>query len=242
MATRSTIAVQHTNGAISQIYCHWDGYISNNGVILNDHYTTLEIVEELVSGGSLSSLNERIKPLGDHSFDNPESNTCVYYGRDRGEDELDVAPNVFSGVEHYCVNLKKEGYNYLFTNGEWLVDGVKLVDEIKKINIDNSPITVYNILNINETREQTVPNQPWNNKMNNAVSTEEKAIKISIRHHFCDVQYTELEVYAALADSDAEDDSDFPYVVWMPFADMSNGDLWDSVENLKNDIMLAVTL
>jgi len=133
MATRSTIAVQHVNGSISQIYCHWDGYISNNGRLLNDHYTTLEIVEELVSGGSLSILDERIKPIGDHSFDNQESGTCVYYGRDRGEDELDVSPTVFQSVYRYLSDYREQEFNYLFKNGEWFVDGAKLVDEIKKI-------------------------------------------------------------------------------------------------------------
>jgi hypothetical protein len=133
MATRSTIAVQHTNGSISQIYCHWDGYISNNGKLLNDHYTNLEIIEELVSGGSLSILDERIKPIGDHSFDNQESGTCVYYGRDRGEDELDVSPNVFQSVYRYLSDYQEQEFNYLFKNGEWFVDGAKLVDEIKKI-------------------------------------------------------------------------------------------------------------
>ena len=97
----------------------------------------------------------------------------------------------------------------------------------------------YNIHNINETWEQT--SQPTlEYKMNRQIDmiiTEEKAIKISIRHHFCEVDDNELEIYEALSESDAEDDNDFPYVVWMPFADMSNGDLWDSVENLKNDVV-----
>ena len=63
------------------------------------------------------------------------------------------------------------------------------------------------------------------------------AVNISIRHHFCDVVGNEAEVYEALSEDDSEDDSEFPYVVWMPFADMSTGDLWDSVENLKDDII-----
>ena len=132
MATRSTIAVQHSNGSISQIYCHWDGYISNNGRLLNDHYNNLEIIEELVSGGSLSSLSERIKPIGDHCFDYQEDGTCVYYGRDRGDDELDISPNTFKSVEHYLADSREQDFNYLFKNGEWFVDGEKLVDELKK--------------------------------------------------------------------------------------------------------------
>lgn len=77
------------------------------------------------------------------------------------------------------------------------------------------------------------------NRQIDMIITEEKAIKIAIRHHFCDVDDNELEIYDALSESDAEDDNAFPYVVWMPFADMSNGDLGDSVENLKNDVIIS---
>ena len=64
----------------------------------------------------------------------------------------------------------------------------------------------------------------------------EKAIKVSIRHHFCNVDDDELEIFEVLSESDCEDDSDFPYVVWQPFETMSNGDLWDSVDSLRMDI------
>ncbi len=53
MATRSTIAVQHNDGTISQIYCHWDGYLEYNGKILLTHYSTLESVEDLVKYGDM---------------------------------------------------------------------------------------------------------------------------------------------------------------------------------------------
>jgi hypothetical protein len=125
MATRSTIAVQHEDGKISQIYCHWDGYLSHNGRILQHHYNTLAQAEELVSHGSLSILAERINPIGDHSFDNPESGTCVYYGRDRGE--LHTEPSVFWDLEHYMVSNDGEEYDYLFVNGRWQENSQKHV-------------------------------------------------------------------------------------------------------------------
>lgn len=60
-----------------------------------------------------------------------------------------------------------------------------------------------------------------------------KAIEISINHHFCDM-VDEMEIYDALSDSDNDDQ---PYLIWEPFANMSNSDLRDSVESLKNDII-----
>lgn len=117
MATRSTIAVKDEDGKVSQIYCHWDGYLSHNGEILVNHYDSLELAKQLVSLGSLSVLRKRIEPLGLHSFDNPEENTCVYYGRDRGEDN--TAPDVYWSEELYQVSGQVEEYNYLFKDGEW---------------------------------------------------------------------------------------------------------------------------
>ena len=64
----------------------------------------------------------------------------------------------------------------------------------------------------------------------------EKAIKVSIRHHFCNVDDNEMEIFETLFESDCEDDSDFPYLVWQPFENMSNGDLCDSVDSLRMDI------
>lgn len=133
MATRSTIAVQHADGKISQIYCHWDGYLSHNGYILQHHYNTLAQAEELVSHGSLSKLAERITPIEAHSFDNPESGTCVYYGRDRGE--LHTEPSVFWDLEHYMVSDSREDYDYLFVDGRWQEISQKNVVWLDKLDL-----------------------------------------------------------------------------------------------------------
>lgn len=119
MGTRSTIAVQHADGTISQIYCHWDGYLSYNGKILQEHYNSLERAEALVAIGDLSSLAPSCDCPEGHSFDTPAEGYCVAYGRDRGEDG--TAPNVFETLSDYRSNFQDEEYNYLFRNGEWEV-------------------------------------------------------------------------------------------------------------------------
>ena len=60
MATRSTISIENSDGSINTVYCHFDGYISNNGVILQKYYNDREEVEKLVSGGGISSLGRSI--------------------------------------------------------------------------------------------------------------------------------------------------------------------------------------
>ena len=106
MATRSRIGIENEDGTVSSIYCHWDGYPSNNGRTLIDHYSDREKVKELIALGSISALKENvapIEPMDDiigvrmlkefkvlpksvHSFDTPQEGITIAYHRDRGED------------------------------------------------------------------------------------------------------------------------------------------------------------
>ena len=97
MGTRSDIIVHCADGSWKRIYCHWDGYLSHNGRILFDHYTTQALAEALVAPGDMSSLAPKCdKPAG-HSFDNKIEGYCVYYGRDRGE--TGVEPRVGKSLQ-----------------------------------------------------------------------------------------------------------------------------------------------
>jgi hypothetical protein len=122
MSTNSTIAVQHTDGTIHQIYCHWDGYLEYNGSMLKQFYNTPELAKELVSLGNLSSLNKRIEPNGYlHTFAYPEEGTCVYYGRDRGEANNET--NIYESFDHYRLRYDRQEYNYLYVevDEKWYV-------------------------------------------------------------------------------------------------------------------------
>ena len=119
MATRSTIAVKLADGRVREVYCHWDGYIDHNGKLLYEIYNTQDLAEALTEPGDISSLGERIEPIGAHSFDSPQSGVTVYYGRDRGEEGTN--PKYFPSVEAYKRDLDGEEYDYLFADGEWTV-------------------------------------------------------------------------------------------------------------------------
>ena len=56
MGTRSRIGLRIAPDQIISVYCHYDGYIQNNGRILKEHYKTKEAVQELIDGGGMSSL------------------------------------------------------------------------------------------------------------------------------------------------------------------------------------------
>lgn len=150
MATRSRIGIENEDGTVSSVYCHWDGYPSNNGRILVAHYTDREKVKELISLGAISALKENvvpIEPMDDiigvrmlkdfkvlpksvHSFDTPQEGVTIAYHRDRGED-LDEA-RVDESIEAYAKSDYEE-FGYVFTkDNEWkVVDGtIKSVADI----------------------------------------------------------------------------------------------------------------
>ena len=58
MATRSTIAKLGKDGIIKAVYCHSDGYLEHNGKVLNEYYKDESKVDELLTHGDISSLNE----------------------------------------------------------------------------------------------------------------------------------------------------------------------------------------
>ena len=117
MATRSTIAIQRQDGTVAQIYCHWDGYLSNNGQILLKHYQDPAKIEQLIALGDLSSLGEEIGTK--HDFDNAPRGECNFYGRDRGEKGTEA--RVFRNFEQYQREAQFEEYDYIFRGGVWYV-------------------------------------------------------------------------------------------------------------------------
>lgn len=114
MATRSHIGKQNTDGSITYIYCHWDGYPEHNGAILQEYYKEESKVNELLSLGDLSILSRDIGEK--QSFDDIHSHNddwCLAYGRDRGEDDTEA--RTVPTLQEFT----KQEYNYLFVNGEW---------------------------------------------------------------------------------------------------------------------------
>jgi len=92
MATRSVISKidkKVSNGEITAVYCHSDGYLNWNGKILNEHYTNGNKVDELLSNGGISILNENIGKPGIDFNDYKKFGSLKqsrFYHRDRGEE------------------------------------------------------------------------------------------------------------------------------------------------------------
>ncbi len=120
MSTRGTVAVLLPNGRVRSVYVHFDSYLVGVGKTLLMHWNSFELAKKLTSLGSISILGERLEPIGEHSFKNPEIGTCVIYGRDRGDKKY-TKPFTYSSIEMYRYEGNFQEYNYIFAEGEWMV-------------------------------------------------------------------------------------------------------------------------
>jgi hypothetical protein len=105
-------------GKIVSVYCHWDGYVANNGKILLENYTDIDKIEALVALGSISSLGTAIGDKQDFDDRSTQKDEwTLFYSRDRGEQlsiqEYDDIPSWINDMEEYA---------YLWNGQEWLVN------------------------------------------------------------------------------------------------------------------------
>ncbi len=98
MATRSTIALEFADGSISQIYCHWDGYLDNNGELLNKYYMDPFVVRDLIDLGDFSSLRETVEETAETAYSQ------------RGED---CQARRYKDLIDYFEECQQEEYDYI---------------------------------------------------------------------------------------------------------------------------------
>ena len=115
MSTHCGIAIKTEKG-YKAIYCHHYGYERYMWPMLTKNYNTEELANKLVSLGDASFIDEKLEPTGEHSFDNPEDDVCVFYHRDRGEDWNRVRPTEYRAIKSMCDDYF---YVYVWENGKW---------------------------------------------------------------------------------------------------------------------------
>ena len=108
MATRSVIAKLDDKG-VQAIYCHNDGYLSNNGKILDQHYQNEVKVDNLIAQGDASSLRDTIEDT-------------TFYMRDRGEENKE-ATNLHNETKllEFAFELCDAEVVYMYAYGSWYV-------------------------------------------------------------------------------------------------------------------------
>jgi len=108
MATRSVIAKLDSKG-VKAIYCHNDGYLSNNGKKLDQHYTHEVHVNQLLAEGDISSLRDTIEDT-------------TFYMRDRGESNKEATTlKDESALLEFAFESCDAEVVYMFAYGSWYV-------------------------------------------------------------------------------------------------------------------------
>ena len=127
MATRSAIGIRYGT-IIKAVYCHWDGYLENNGRILVEHYNSVK-ANQLLALGDVSNLQSEIGEahpfsrldcgLNTEEWEAQYGNQCTFYGRDRGEENTDFSTH--TSVEDFREVYDNRGceFFYLLEGQRW---------------------------------------------------------------------------------------------------------------------------
>ena len=115
MSTRSAIIIKNDDNTYSGIYCHFDGYLLWNGVILHKHFNSEEKARELINKGNISSIDE----LG-----------IVDSYHSKGE-KLSIAHGFT--LRDTVNSISRGAYVYVFENGQWHFNGVPLKESLANV-------------------------------------------------------------------------------------------------------------
>ena len=146
MSTRSSIAIKRKDGTVESVYCHSDGYLEYNGVMLNKFYRNPEKINSLINLGDLSFLDRRVNPDPDvvHSFDydKRQEGVTVAYGRDRNEKKTNK--KIHQSLKDYIMSFGDswQEYAYLYDedNNKWLWSEIPIdhVEKMKFISLEDT--------------------------------------------------------------------------------------------------------
>jgi hypothetical protein len=122
MGTRSTIAIEFADGSVSQVYCHWDGYLEHNGQILEQHYMDPFKVRELIELGDFSSLRETVAETAETAYSKREQERLSFVNGiavESGEFETpECLANRYKDADEYFDCSQQEEYDYLLRQVE----------------------------------------------------------------------------------------------------------------------------
>ena len=108
MGTRRRVGIMHGD-VLKSVYCHYDGYLSCTGQILQEHYDSVK-TNALVARGDNSGIREELDEMS-------------FYA-DRGEDNVSwqVAHSLEELVEQ--TNACSGEYYYVMKDGVWYAGAV----------------------------------------------------------------------------------------------------------------------
>ena len=122
IATRSRIGIELSDQSILSVYHHYNGYPEWLGRILETHYNTRELIEELIDGGDMSTCwTDKVwgQPRTDGQKYGPETYAA------RGES---CPPRLDKDMEEFFSD--GEEYSYIFRNGNWFAYDMHQFDDL----------------------------------------------------------------------------------------------------------------
>lgn len=150
MSTNSLIFQEQQDGTLKGIYCHYDGYLQYNGIILSESYSDPKKVAKLLELGNLSSLGEELEAseavrlYGNYYYiseafealsveeqerlknEAQSGKYTIAYHRDRGE-ELRPLKTITLEEQKNGENHFSDHYEYIYVqdkNGVWYVNSI----------------------------------------------------------------------------------------------------------------------
>lgn len=139
MSTRAYL-IQKVDNQFKGIYLHFDGYLEQTGVILQQSYSTNQKVTQLINLGACSVLGHSTTPseaVSHFGFDSLHSDKfrqldieeqqrlrenyysqvhSIFYHRDRSE-KLDIFN--FSSIQEIIDDRLMIAFTYIFIHGKW---------------------------------------------------------------------------------------------------------------------------
>lgn len=118
MSTNATVSIVNEDGSVYTIYNHWDGYPSSLGITLRNYYKSENRVRDLIGMGDASIIARKISPSdpANHNFTNHEKGVCLFYSRDRGEDDCEY--HVFDNILQMLKEFGQQ-FNYIYRDKKW---------------------------------------------------------------------------------------------------------------------------
>lgn len=116
MSTRSRIGMVLPDGTVESIYCHMDGYLKHNGLVLLDYYSDPAKLCRLLALGGLSYLGKAIKYEAPDASTGPLSEGTKAYRRDMGR--RGPGTDVFANAADFWRH--GEEFNYLLRPDGWV--------------------------------------------------------------------------------------------------------------------------
>lgn len=117
MSTRSAIGIEHEDGTVAAVYCHFDGDISWNGKLLFENYTRDGVLSLLSKKKDLSSLGAKVTECCFYEEETPHKfkNQTEYFDR-------------FGMGTEYRYLLTKEG-NWVFRDDFCPTNSTKILSQ-----------------------------------------------------------------------------------------------------------------